>query len=47
MGGTISSESAARLDCALASVELPESPVDPDALVAIRDALFAAADVTL
>ena len=45
--GTISSESAARLDCALASVELPESPVDPDALVAIRDALFAAADVTL
>ncbi|MEL7683491.1 beta-N-acetylhexosaminidase [Citromicrobium bathyomarinum] len=45
--GTISSESAARLDRALASVEVPENPADPDALVAIRDALFAAADVTL
>ncbi|MBH1944769.1 beta-N-acetylhexosaminidase [Erythrobacter sp. YJ-T3-07] len=45
--GTISSESAARLDRALASVEVPESPADPDALVAIRDALFAAADVKL
>ena len=45
--GAISSESAARLDRALASVELPESPADPDALVAIRDTLFAAADVAL
>ena len=45
--GPIREESAARLERALASVEIPTEPADIDALVAMRDALFTAAGLSL
>ena len=45
--GTIRPESSARLDRALASASPPAEPADVDALVAMRDALFAAAELDL
>lgn len=45
--GTIRPESAERLERALASVAAPGEPADIDALVAQRDALFAAAGLDL
>jgi len=41
--GTISEESATRLERALASVEIPQEPANIGALVEMRDALFSAA----
>ena len=45
--GTMRPQSAERLDRALASVLLPAEPADVDALAAMRDALFTAAELDL